>query len=251
MFLVHRFEDTPELHIRTTVSDSREPKGGTEAMTRSASSRLFAGTAAATLLLFTAGPLGADAGDIHQVSGEVVNLRAGPSQGTAVRGRVEGGTQVLELRAEGSWLGVRVLDTGEEGWIHGNLLEPVARSTLATGEAPELEQQDAGFRDISEGFDRLVQSLNSELGYAVSERVQRTGAGELTVTPTEQWLRDGSRDAHVMAAAAIYQMWKNHQDQAPVRVTITGADGREYITISDGTAGPELSVSAPGEQPAG
>jgi SH3-like domain-containing protein len=228
---------------------AQEKKGGSEAMKRSASHRLAATTAAVALLLSAAGPLGADAGDIHQVSAESVNLRAGPSQSTAVRGRVGSGTEVLELRREDNWVGVRVLRTGEEGWIHGNLLETVARSTLATGEAPALEQ-DAGFRDISEGFDRLVQSLNAELGYTVVERVQRTGADELTVTPTEQWLRYGSRDAHVMTAAAVYQMWKNHQDQAPVRVTVKGSDGGEYITIADGAAGPELSVRAPGDQPA-
>jgi SH3-like domain-containing protein len=219
-------------------------------MKRSASHRLLAGTASFALLISAAGPLGADAGDIHQVNAELVNLRAGPSDSTTVRGRVGSRTEVLELRKEGNWLGVRVLETGEEGWIHGDLLATVARSTLAAGETSALEE-DAGFREFSEGFDRLVQSLNAQLGYAVLERVQRTGADELTVTPTEQWLRYGSRDAHVMAAAAVYQMWKNHQDQAPVRVTITAGDGDEYISIDDGAAGPELSVRVPGNQPAG
>ena len=61
---------------------------------------------------------------------EVVNLRAGPSDESNIRGRVEQGDEVIELTSEGNWRGVRVLDTGEEGWIYGGLLEAVAQSGL-------------------------------------------------------------------------------------------------------------------------
>jgi hypothetical protein len=54
-------------------------------------------------------------GDIHRVTGaDIVNLRAGPSDETNIRGRVEQGDEVIELTREGSWVGVRVLPTGEE-----------------------------------------------------------------------------------------------------------------------------------------
>jgi hypothetical protein len=43
-----------------------------------------------------------------------------------VRGTVERGDEVIELTRRDNWLGVRVLRTGEEGWIFGYLLEPVA-----------------------------------------------------------------------------------------------------------------------------
>ena len=68
-------------------------------------------------------------GDIHRVAGaDVVNLRAGPSDESNIRGRVDQGDEVIELTGEGNWVGVRVLDTGEEGWIFGGLLERVARA---------------------------------------------------------------------------------------------------------------------------
>jgi hypothetical protein len=211
-------------------------------MTRSVYKLWLAGFGGLALTLAGAAPLSAAPGDIHRITADLANLRAGPSNDAAVRGQVEAGTQVIELRSERNWLGVRVLDTGEEGWIFGDLVERVARSDLAA------EPGDAGFRQLSESFDRLVQSLNDQLGYPLVEQVERTADDALTVTPTPQWLRYSGRDAHMMAAMAFYQMWKNHQDQRPVRLTLLGPEGDDYITITDEDVGPVLSLRAPGEE---
>jgi SH3-like domain-containing protein len=191
------------------------------------------------LMTAAAGAALAAPGDIHRVAGaDVVNLRAGPSDQTNIRGRVEQGDEVIELTREGSWAGVRVLGTGEEGWIYGGLLETVSRSGLE----PAVEGSDAGFLQLSESFDMLMRRINSQLGYPVVETVEEAGDGSLRVVPTPQWLRDGSREAHMMAAAAIYQMWKNHQNSAPVEVVMADAAGEDYITIRDEASGPSLSI---------
>jgi uncharacterized protein YgiM (DUF1202 family) len=179
-------------------------------------------------------------GDIHQVAGaDVVNLRAGPSDETNIRGRVEQGDEVIELTREGSWVGVRVLETGEEGWIFGGLLDTVSRSGLS----PAIGASDAGFLQLSESFDVLMREINAQLGFPVVDSVEQTADGVLRVVPTDEWLLNGSREAHMMAAAAIYQMWKNHQNSAPVRVVMTDAAGGDYITIVDEAAGPSLAIA--------
>jgi len=179
-------------------------------------------------------------GDIHRIAGaDVVNLRAGPSDQTNIRGRVEEGDDVIELTREGSWVGVRVLDTGEEGWIFGGLLETVSQSGLSPG----TEGTDAGFLQLSESFDVLMRRINTQLGFPVVDAVEQTGDGTLRVVPTQQWLLNGSREAHMMAAAAIYQMWKNHQNSAPVAVVMADAAGEDYITIRDEASGPSLSIA--------
>jgi uncharacterized protein YgiM (DUF1202 family) len=179
-------------------------------------------------------------GDIHRVAGaDVVNLRAGPSDETNIRGRVERGDEVIELTREGNWVGLRVLETGEEGWIYGGLLETVAPSGLSPGVAGT----DAGFLQLSESFDLLMRRINTQLGFPVVDAVEQTGEGTLRVVPTPQWLLNGSREAHMMAAAAMYQMWKNHQNSAPVRVVMTDAAGEDYITITDEASGPSLSIT--------
>jgi Bacterial SH3 domain len=179
-------------------------------------------------------------GDIHRVAGaDVVNLRAGPSDETNIRGRVEQGDEVIELTREGSWVGVRVLETGEEGWMFGDLLDTVSRSGLS----PAVEGGDAGFLQLSESFDMLMRRINTQLGYPVVDTVEQAGDGVLRVIPTPQWLLNGSREAHMMAAAAIYQMWKNHQNSAPVGVVMADAAGQDYITIRDEASGPSLSIA--------
>jgi hypothetical protein len=67
--------------------------------------------------------------------------------------------------------------------------------------------------------------------------------GTLTLTPTESWLRASSEATQLMAATAVYGMWKNHQNHSPVEVVLLDAAGAPYVVIRDeGEAGPRLSV---------
>ena len=123
-------------------------------------------------------------GDIHRVTGaDVVNLRAGPSDEANIRGGVRAGDEVIELTRDGNWIGVRVLPTGEEGWIYGGLLERVAASGLLPGDGTVLGG-DAGFMQLSESFDRLMRRINGDLGYRMVDDVVQTGDGVLQVRPT-------------------------------------------------------------------
>jgi hypothetical protein len=200
--------------------------------------------AAACAVLAGGGVAQAAPGDIHRVSGaEVVNLRAGPSDESNIRGRVEQGVEVIELTSDGNWRGVRVLQTGEEGWIYGGLLERVAPSGLLPGDLADSEP--GGFLQLSEDFDQLIRRVNGGLGYRMVDSATVAGDGVLRVVPTPSWLRAGSRDSHVMAALAFYQMWKNHQNGRPVAMVMEDATGADYIRIADGSQGPELAITAP------
>jgi hypothetical protein len=86
----------------------------------------------------------------------VVNLCAAPTDESNIRGRVEQGDEVIELTSEGNWIGIRVLPTGEEGWIYGRWLDRVAQSGLLPGDSGFIEDGDGGFLQLSEGFDRLI-----------------------------------------------------------------------------------------------
>jgi Bacterial SH3 domain len=199
---------------------------------------------ALALAALAAAPAGAGPGDIHRVvNADLVNLRAGPSEESSVRGTLERGGEVIELTRRDDWLGVRVLRTGEEGWIFEQLLEPVALSTLGTAGAAPIE--DVGFLRLSESFNRLIRSIGADLGYPVIHEVQQPEADLLRVVPSSNWLINGSREAHLMAAAAIYEMWKNHQNGAPVRLVMADDAGHDYITIVDDETGPNLSIGLP------
>ena len=187
--------------------------------------------AAALALPVLAGP-----GDVHETTPDLVNLRASPSDAASVRDRLEGETQVIELRRDGGWLGVRVVPTGQEGWIYGELLRQVESSALSA------EEGTAGFGTYSSDLDLLLFQVNERLGATMIAEVTEDGR-TLTLTPTEFWLRVSSQDAQLLAVTAIYGMWKNHQNQSPVDVMFLDTNGDQYIVIRDeGEAGPQLSV---------
>ena len=192
---------------------------------------------AATLLsIALAAPAVAGPGDLYEVTSDLVNLRASPSDAASVRDRIEGGTEVIELRRDGGWLGVRVVPTGQEGWVYGELLRQVRTSQLGEGEAT------VGFGNYSRDIDSLLYQVNELVGVPMLVEVVENG-NTLTLTPTESWLRASSRDAQLMAATAIYGMWKNYQNQSPVEVVLLDAAGDQYVVIRDeGEAGPQLTV---------
>jgi outer membrane lipoprotein-sorting protein len=178
-------------------------------------------------------------GDTYRVTGEEVNLRAGPSEDANVRTRVKAGDELIEVRREGAWLGVRIVSTGEEGWIYEGLVKRLSQSTLQEGAA-------AGpLKDLSGTFDTLLSKVSDYLGYSMVEKVERVEPNTLRVTPTREWLLNGGGDGHVMAAMAFYQMWKNHQNGRPVSLVMLDDRGKDYVTITDKETGPALSISKP------
>ena len=191
------------------------------------------------LAMTAAGTARAASGDVHRVTAERVNLRAGPSDTSNVRSTVEQGEELVELRSEEGWLGVRVARTGEEGWIFSDLVEEVSRSQLGEGGA------DAGFQALSRDFDNLVGDLGQQLGYRLVETIEQPGENTLRVTPSSEFLLYGGRDAHMAIGLAIYQMWKNHQNGQPVAVTLLDDENESYISITDEASGPQLTLEAP------
>ena len=140
---------------------------------------------------------------------------------------------------------MRVLQTGEEGWIYDGLLEQVAQSGLLPGDAEQRAAAMPVFLQLSEDFDRLVRRVNDDLGYAMVEEAAPVADGVSQVRPSVVWLRSGGRDAHIMGALAFYELWKNYQNGRPVTLVMPDEQGREYIRIADGDLGPELAIAAP------
>ncbi|MGF1551694.1 MAG: SH3 domain-containing protein [Paracoccaceae bacterium] len=173
--------------------------------------RLAFATAVAALV---AAPALAGPGDVHEVTADLVNLRAGPSDDASIRDRLEGGAQVIELTRDGGWIGVRVEGTGQQGWIYGELLERVSSADLGSG-----SEETAGFGAYSQDFDRLMTQISDRLGADLFSNVAEEGS-TLTLTLSAPWLRASSQEAQVMAASAVYGMWKAYRDQAPVTVQL-------------------------------
>jgi hypothetical protein len=91
-------------------------------------------------VLLLAGTALADTGDALLVTGNGVNVRAGPSEDAPIRMRVHRDQQVIELQREGDWVRAEIAGTdGQEGWIHSSLLAaPTEEADQPDTEAPDL-----------------------------------------------------------------------------------------------------------------
>lgn len=195
-----------------------------------------------------AAPALAGPGDVYSVSGEKVNLRAAPGDGAAVRSAVTRGEELVELRREGNWLGVRVLRSGEEGWVFSDLVKRRVASTLGTAGGTATggtEAAQAGFARISPGFDGLLANIGEQLGYRFAEKVEQGQNGSLRVVPTSEWTYNTSLDAKMYAALALYQMWKNYNNGRSVSVAL-GSAGSAALTVEDSANGPQLGLPVMG-----
>jgi N-acetylmuramoyl-L-alanine amidase len=66
---------------------------------------------------------GAAAAELRQVTGDRVNMRAGPGTGFDVVGQLTAGQMAEVIEADGNWLRVRGED-GAEGWMSSRFLAP-------------------------------------------------------------------------------------------------------------------------------
>lgn len=192
---------------------------------------------AATLFLSFSSAMAAP-GDVYKVTGERVNLRATPSDQSAVRGQVLQGDELIELAQQGRWLGVRVARTGEEGWVFGELVRRVAQSTLGRRVSA------AGFGKYSRDFDGLIEAINTELGYPMVAAIDTGPNNTLRVTPTAEWMLNTGRDAKLYAALALYQMWKNVSGGRPANLAML-LNGANYLTVNDTNTGPAFAFEPP------
>ena len=199
---------------------------------------------ALTLAAFGGAPAEAAPGDIHRVvNADLVNLRAGPSEESSVRGTIERGDEVIELTRQRQ-LARRARAAHRRGRLDLRTTPGAGGAQHARHGWPPTSRRRRLLATL-EGFNRLIRSINADLGYPIVQEVQQPEADLLRVVPSRDWLINGSREAHLMAAAAMYEMWKNHQNGAPVRLVMVDDEGRDYITIVDDETGPNLSIALP------
>jgi hypothetical protein len=209
---------------------------------------MLAVVGAATLLL--SGPALAATGDALIVTGNGVNVRAGPSGDAAVRMRVHLNQQVIELQREGSCVRAEIAGTdGQEGWIHSSLLAaPGDRAAEAeteqepeTATRPAREQTDALLVEPAAGpgpdgdlgelarFRETVNYLNgraAELaGADLFAEVKPAPGGAMRVVATDAWstLPPASRQSY---ANTLLDRWAATKASAgPVILQIVDPSG--------------------------
>ncbi|MEM7042551.1 MAG: SH3 domain-containing protein [Pseudomonadota bacterium] len=100
------------------------------------------------MLISSAGPVQAAAGDLWSVDRQNVNVRSGPSTSTDVLMTINPGERIVEIASKGEWFFVEFPDRGERGWVYAPLLTSpgtvAAAASVATAPSPERQTPESG-----------------------------------------------------------------------------------------------------------
>jgi hypothetical protein len=223
------------------------------------------------------GPALAATGDALIVTGNGVNVRAGPSGDAAILMRVHRDQQVIELQREGEWVRGEIAGTdGQEGWIHSSLLAqpdamepPDEASVRSPGEAaPAAPAGDAAAEEAAvpllvepaAGPDRpgelarfrdTVTYLNERAlaidGVDLFSEVKPGPEGIVQVVATEAWatIPPAGRQSY---ANTLLDRWAAAKEGAgPVAVQIVDPDGE---VVMEKKTQPEQTEGAAPQEPA-
>jgi uncharacterized protein YgiM (DUF1202 family) len=84
----------------------------------------------AGLMIFDASNVTVDRGRVAIVARETVNLRQGPSTGSAVVAQTRSGDRFVITGTEGRWTMVRSSDGDRSGWIASGLIDTKTAKTM-------------------------------------------------------------------------------------------------------------------------
>jgi Bacterial SH3 domain len=183
---------------------------------------------ASGLLVLLGGLAQAAEGDGLVVTGEGVNVRAGPQSGAMVLLQVHLNEPAIELARAGEWVRVRLPDQDAEGWIHSSLLAPSniaplrsgtgAQAAPATGGQPAVTEPPgtaqpaaqtvaaASLERFRESVDYLNTRALAAAGVDLFTDVRMAGEGVAQITATEAWgvVPEGGRQSYLNA---LYDRW--------------------------------------------
>jgi hypothetical protein len=225
-----------------------------------------------TLLL--SGPALGAAGDVLTVTGDRVNVRAGPGTEHAVVRQVSRDQRLLEVERQGDWVQAEIAGAGgARGWVHGSLVAPasaespppetapgaapVAGETAPAPElgdpsdaaaapeagpfAPETVAPGAGVRVDVVGLQRFRDSVaylnsRSELvgGFELFTEVEPLGSGVVRVGASEAWAGIPPA-AQRSYAITLLDRW----------AAATGGSGDVKVQIVDESGGVLMEESRP------
>lgn len=193
----------------------------------------------AALVLF-GGTTWAASGDTLIVTGSRVNVRAGPSTDTQVMTQVSRDQQVIERERRNEWVQVELTDRGgQQGWIHGSLLEPAAGAGTGQANVPEPAASPdaaelAGVRRFQASVDYLNQRAQQVAGVDLFTGVESAGAGAVQVGTTDAWhtMPPAGQRSYLNTLVARWAAAKGGAE--PVSVQIVGPDGSVVMEKTSG-----------------
>lgn len=174
----------------------------------------------------------AEPGDALIVTGNLVNVRSGPSLDDPVIMRLEQGRKLVEVRREGDWVEIKsVRKDIESAWIHQKLVAKV--SAPVPTPVPEYEdaEQTALFNLFNRAFIEMNENIKSETGNTYFLKAKNLGDGVVEITATDAWL-NSPREGKEKDLSEIFTIWDAAMvDLSHITVFIVNEGGERLMTM--------------------
>lgn len=183
----------------------------------------------ALIFICLAGPRTAAAVEL-EVTGTIVNLRAGPALEQAVLLKLPRGRRLIELSRQGDWIEVGTgRDDVKSGWIHHTLLKPLPDTE--TGAAPVPAMTPEPLRDIDGRFRSLNEDLTREYGFAAFTGDVVADSNTLEITATPDWFI-ASQAQREQILSAVFELWSDSlAPGASITVQVLDAQGNRHMMM--------------------
>jgi uncharacterized protein YgiM (DUF1202 family) len=143
-------------------------------------------------------------GDELIITGDIVNLRTGPSADAEAPIKLLQGRKVIEIQREDGWVEVEThREDIKTGWVHESL---IAKITATAKQNRTLSNK--RFKRFMQRFNDHNEVIKKQNGDIYFSNVKDKGDGTIEVIATEAWL-DAEREERGTSLNEIFRLWSD------------------------------------------
>ena len=176
----------------------------------------------------------ADTGDELIITGDIVNLRTGPSSYTEAPIKLSQGRKVIEIQRNGDWVEIETHRNDiKTGWVHESLVAKATATVTAitTTKQNTTPSSTKRFKRFKQRFNDQNEVIKKQNGLIYFSEANDKGEGSIEVIATEAWL-NAKREERGKSLNEIFKLWS---DVVPVgssmSVIVFDEQGEQHMVM--------------------
>ncbi|NNE37125.1 MAG: SH3 domain-containing protein [Gammaproteobacteria bacterium] len=168
----------------------------------------------------------ADRGDSLVITGDIVNLRSGPSIESRIVKRLVNDDEVIEISRYEDWVEVATNNKRlDYGWIHDSLMETI------DGTPASSSSENEEFITFRTHFVTFIKKVESQTGITPFTEVEQLDAGSLQLTSSDDWISlDPQQRDNILSE--VFDLWRNYVATGlSVLVEVIDENGEQHMMM--------------------
>ena len=172
----------------------------------------------------------ADIGDELVITGDIVNIRIGPSIDTDAMIKLLKDHKVIEIQRQEDWVEIETHRKDiKTGWVHESLVAKVTATTTKPPKQKTLSQR--RFEHFMQGFNEYNEIIIKQNGALYFLEARDKGKGVIDVIATEAWLNAG-REERGISLNEVFKLWSDVVPVgSPMSVIVFDEQGEQHMVM--------------------